>query len=87
MNNLSLVEKYRPKNIENIIDQNVIINALENKTCNDIPHMLFYGSSGVGKTSVALAFIKKIFNKYNYKERYLELNASNERGIQIVEKK
>ena len=88
MENISLVEKYRPNKIENIIEQKNIINALKKTIVNqNIPHLLFYGSSGVGKTSVALALVKNLFNKYNYKDRLLELNASDERGIQIVREK
>jgi len=86
--NLSLVEKYRPNNISKIINQNNIINALKTSIENkSIPHLLFYGSSGVGKTSVALALAKMLFPPELYNERILELNASNERGIQIVREK
>jgi len=88
MNNLSLVEKYRPSKIENILEQNTIVNALKKTIKNkNIPHLLFYGSSGVGKTSIALALVKSLFDKENYDDRILELNASDERGIQIVREK
>jgi replication factor C subunit 2/4 len=88
MNNLSLVEKYRPSKIENILQQNTIVDALKKTIKNkNIPHLLFYGSSGVGKTSIALALVKSLFNKENYDDRILELNASDERGIQIVREK
>jgi len=88
MNNLSLVEKYRPSKIEDILEQHTIVNALKKTIKNkNIPHLLFYGSSGVGKTSIALALVKSLFNKTNYDDRILELNASDERGIQIVREK
>ena len=88
MNNLSLVEKYRPSKIENILEQHTIVNALKKTIKNkNIPHLLFYGSSGVGKTSIALALVKNLFNNENYSDRILELNASDERGIQIVREK
>jgi len=88
MENISLVEKYRPSKIENIVEQDIIVNALKKTIVNkNIPHLLFYGSSGVGKTSIALALVKKLFNKNNFKDRILELNASDERGIQIVREK
>tara|TARA_B110000208_G_scaffold120242_1_gene146894 strand:- start:31 stop:978 length:948 start_codon:yes stop_codon:yes gene_type:complete len=87
-NNLSLVEKYRPNNISKIINQNNIINALKKSIDNkNIPHLLFYGSSGVGKTSLALSLAKMLFPPDLYDERILELNASNDRGIQIVREK
>ena len=87
-NNLSLVEKYRPNNISKIINQNNIINALKKSIDNkNIPHLLFYGSSGIGKTSLALSLAKMLFPPDLYDERILELNASNDRGIQIVREK
>ena len=88
MNNLSLVEKYRPNKIENILGQNNIVKALQKTIIKkNIPHLLFYGPSGVGKTSLALALVKTLYNKDNYQARVLELNASDERGIQIVREK
>ena len=88
MNNLSLVEKYRPSKIEDVLEQHTIVNALKKTIKNkNIPHLLFYGSSGVGKTSIALALVKTLFNNKNYDDRILELNASDERGIQIVREK
>lgn len=88
MSNLSLVEKYRPKNINDVLDQSNITSALQ-KTIKDknIPHLLFYGSPGVGKTSIALSLAKTLYNNKNYSDRILELNASDERGIQIVREK
>lgn len=88
MNNLSLVEKYRPKNLDNIIEQSNIVNALKNTLkSKNIPHLLFYGPSGVGKTSIAITLVKTLFSKNNYNDRILELNASDERGINIVREK
>tara|TARA_B110000208_G_C11800888_1_gene442262 strand:- start:915 stop:1877 length:963 start_codon:yes stop_codon:yes gene_type:complete len=86
-NNLSLVEKYRPNSLKNIIGQEDIIKSLQ-KCIQDknIPHLLFYGNSGIGKTSIATILVKKLF-KSKYKDRYLELNASDERGIKIVRDK
>ena len=48
-----------------------------------IPNMLFAGSAGVGKTTVALCLAREIFGK-EWKENFLELNASDERGIDVV---
>ena len=88
MNNLSLVEKYRPNKIKDIKDQEYILNAIKKTIINkDIPHLLFYGQPGVGKTTTAITLIKYLFSKNNYKDRILELNASDERGIQIVREK
>jgi len=88
MNNLSLVEKYRPYKLKNIKDQESILNAIKKTIVNkDIPHLLFYGQPGVGKTTTAITLIKYLFSKQNYQDRVLELNASDERGIQIVREK
>ncbi len=82
------VEKYRPKNIYEISQQEHVIRLLENciKTGN-LPHLLFYGTPGTGKTSTILAFAKMIFGEDYYKQRVLELNASDERGIKVIREK
>ena len=83
-NNLPWVEKYRPINFENIISQDEIINTLNNLiNNNNFPHMLFYGPPGTGKTTAILACAKKIYGSY-YKSMILELNGSDDRGINIV---
>tara|TARA_B100000886_G_scaffold216936_2_gene150527 strand:- start:114 stop:1094 length:981 start_codon:yes stop_codon:yes gene_type:complete len=88
-NNLPWVEKYRPKNISNIFDQNEITTSLKktiNSNCN-IPHYLFYGTPGTGKTTTALVLCYQMFKKESFNERVLELNASDERGIKVVREK
>lgn len=82
------VEKYRPSTLNQITTQNNIIESLKNgiKTKN-IPHLIFYGSPGCGKTSTILALAKELFGQKNYKKRIIELNASDERGINIVREK
>jgi replication factor C subunit 2/4 len=81
------VEKYRPDNLDQIETQHNVIQSLKNgiKTKN-IPHLIFYGGSGCGKTSTILALSKELFGK-NYRSRIIELNASDERGINIVREK
>jgi replication factor C subunit 2/4 len=81
------VEKYRPTNLSDICAQDKIINSLENvKNANNMPHLLFFGPSGCGKTSTILALSKKIFGS-SYKERTIEMNASDERGIKVIREK
>lgn len=81
------VEKYRPKTLDQITTQNNIIDSLRNgiKTKN-IPHLVFYGGPGCGKTSTILALAKELFGQ-NYSKRIIELNASDERGINVVRDK
>jgi replication factor C subunit 3/5 len=50
---------------------------------NQIPHLLFYGPPGTGKTSTIVAIAKEIYGK-NYRNMVLELNASDDRGIDVV---
>jgi replication factor C subunit 2/4 len=81
------VEKYRPNKLNEITTQNNIIDSLSNAIYSkNIPHLIFYGSSGVGKTSTILALAKELFGSY-WKERIIELNASDERGINVVRDK
>jgi replication factor C subunit 2/4 len=86
--NISWVEKFRPKNLDEVESQEDIIMSLKNcmKTKN-IPHLLFFGPSGCGKTSTILALAKEIFGPKYWDDRVIELNASDERGIKVVREK
>ena len=85
---LPWVDKYRPKKISEIIHQDEVIRMLK-KTLKtgDLPHLLFHGPSGTGKTSTILAICRELFGPERFKDRVIELNASDERGINIVRKK
>lgn len=89
MDNILWVEKYRPNNISKIIQKDDIKSLFFNNNYSNIPHILLYGLPGTGKTSTALAICKQIFTTNNkiLKERVLELNASDDRGIKIVRDK
>ena len=79
------VEKYRPKTLTDVLGQDHIVNRLQAfvHEKNKMPHFLFAGPAGVGKTSSALALARDIFGE-SFSENYKELNASDERGIKIV---
>ncbi|MBN1644512.1 replication factor C small subunit [Candidatus Woesearchaeota archaeon] len=77
-------EKYRPKDFSDVRGQDAIVSKVkafvEQK---NLPHLLFAGPAGVGKSSLALVVAKQLF-KDSWRENFLELNASDERGIDVV---
>ena len=82
--NLIWVEKYRPKNLSDVVAHDDIIKvifSLAETSC--IPHLLFYGSPGTGKTSTALAIARHLYGDNMY-QMTLELNASDDRSITNV---
>ena len=82
------VEKYRPNSMDEISHQPEVVAALKTSvTSGKIPHLLLYGPPGTGKTSTILALAKQVFGAGFYRKRILELNASDERGIQMVREK
>jgi len=83
------VEKYRPTKLSEIVNQTEIIGSLEAliKDPTDMPHLMFSGSAGVGKTTTALCLSREILGKNYNLNSVLELNASDERGIDMVREK
>ena len=77
-------EKYRPNEIDNVIYHNKIKNSIVNYMENNrLPHLLFYGPAGVGKTSLITAIAKHYYND-DFDNMIMILNASEERGIETV---
>lgn len=78
-------EKYRPKEIEDIIlsdeNRNFINNLIDKDT---YPNMIFYGSPGTGKTTTILCLIDRYQKKHNCKNNFIHLNASHERGVDTI---
>jgi replication factor C subunit 3/5 len=78
------VEKYRPSKLDDVISQKLVIKTLKNFLRNkQLPHILLYGPPGTGKTSVITAYAKE-FYKSQYDLMVMEVNASEERGIEVV---
>ena len=79
------VEKYRPKNLTELVNQKEVKGSLsgliENQS--EMPHLLFTGSAGVGKTTTAICISHQILGD-SWRDYTLELNASDERGINMV---
>ena len=82
--NLMWSEKYRPKKLREVVNQKEIIMGISNLIKSpDIPHMLFAGPAGVGKTTTALCIAMELLED-EWRKNTLELNASDERGIKMV---
>ncbi|MBI5803341.1 replication factor C small subunit [Candidatus Pacearchaeota archaeon] len=80
-------EKYRPVSFLEVVGQEEIVKRVKALTNSmNIPHMLFAGPAGTGKSTLAFIVVRDLYGE-NWRENYLELNASDERGIQIVREK
>ncbi|CAF1231084.1 unnamed protein product [Rotaria sp. Silwood1] len=85
MANLPWIEKYRPATLDELVSHKDIIDTIKRyMTLGELPHLLFYGPAGTGKTSTILALAKQMYTPSEMRGCVLELNASDDRGIGIV---
>ncbi|MDD1666918.1 MAG: AAA family ATPase, partial [Methanomicrobiales archaeon] len=78
------IEKYRPAKLADMVGQEEIVERLQSYVkSGSMPHLLFTGSAGVGKTTAAVALAKEFFGE-SWHTNFRELNASDERGIDVV---
>lgn len=77
-------EKYRPKKLGEIVGHDNIIERLKSFVeSGELPHLLFSGPAGTGKTASATAIARELFGK-RWKDNLMELNASDKRGIDVI---
>jgi replication factor C small subunit len=79
------VEKYRPKTLSEVVGQEEAVERLKAYVkAGNVPHLMFAGPPGTGKTTCAIAMARDLFGSDGWSGRFLELNASDERGIGVV---
>ena len=77
-------EKYRPKTLDDMVNQKEIVERLKSfAKSRNVPHCIFAGPPGTGKTTAALCLARDFYGDV-YREHIMELNASDERGIDVV---
>ncbi|MEK6836018.1 MAG: replication factor C small subunit [Nanoarchaeota archaeon] len=78
------IEKYRPKIFDELVGQDIIVERIKAMVKQkNLPHLLFSGPPGTGKTSLILIVAKELYGE-KWRQNFLELNASDERGIDTI---
>ena len=81
------IEKYRPMSLDDVVGQEEIVKRLKSYVrSRNVPHLLFSGPPGVGKTAAAISMVRELFGE-EWRGNFIELNASDERGIDVVRHK
>lgn len=84
MTEITLLQKYEPKSLDDIVGQTNIVKLLQGYVHNhNIPHMMFTGDPGVGKTTSANVISRELFGEH-WQKNIIMLNASSDRGIDII---
>jgi replication factor C small subunit len=86
IDNRPWVEKYRPRDLDQVVNQKGIVKRLKQFIKDkSMPHLIFAGPAGTGKTTSALAIVRELYGrKMAVNTTYLELNASDARGIDVI---
>ncbi len=80
-------EKYRPKTLAEMAGQEYIVQRLQAFVkAGSVPHLLFAGPAGTGKTTASICIARELFGE-NWRSDFMETNASDERGIDIIRTK
>ena len=78
------IEKYRPRSLKDVVGQKDIVDRLQSYVeAKNLPHLMFAGPAGTGKTTCAIAMSREMYGDM-WKSNFNELNASDERGIDVV---
>jgi replication factor C subunit 3/5 len=84
---LPYVERFRPKKLDDVMSHDTVISTLKTYLSDEsrrIPHLLFYGPPGTGKTSTIESFLNELYGEEYYSYMVMNINASEERGIDVV---
>jgi replication factor C small subunit len=82
------IEKYRPRKLADVVGQKDITDRLMSYVKQgNLPHLLFAGRAGIGKTTCAIALARELFGDKTWQMNFSEFNASDERGIDVVREK
>lgn len=80
-------EKYRPKTFKEVLGQDQVVSRVEAFVKQrNMPHLMFSGPAGIGKTTLSLVIAREFFGE-SWSSNFLELNASDERGIDVIRNK
>jgi replication factor C small subunit len=81
------IEKYRPRKLSQVVGQDQVVKRLQSYVkLENMPHLMFAGAAGTGKTSAAIALAHELYGD-DWRSNFTELNASDERGIEVVRNK